>query len=188
MIRARRRSHPTEIADPGLQGERTYHAWQRTALSFAAAGAMLLQVGADDGRPIFEIPGLFGLATAGTVLVGGVVRYRTAAAAARAERSTAIPIQILLAALASTVLGAGALVATAVSQPPERVVPLPTSADAHDVTSGHPRDPAHRPARRLIAPRPRRAAPTRVQIDPLPRLRLTPSDSGPAAHQPPERQ
>jgi len=144
MIRARRSAHPSEIVDPGLQGERTYHAWQRTALSFAAAGAVLLQAGADDGRPILEIPGLLGLATAGTVLVCGVARYRTAAAAARAERSAAIPVQVLLTALASTVLGVGALVATVVPQPPERVATLATSADAHGLTFGHPRAPAHR--------------------------------------------
>ena len=126
MIRLRRSPHPSEIADPGLQGERTYHAWQRTALSFAAAGALLLQVGADDRRPLLQVLGLFGLATAGAVLVYGVARYRTAAAAARAERATAIGVQILLTALAATVLGAGALLAAT----PEPVVISPPTSGA----------------------------------------------------------
>jgi uncharacterized membrane protein YidH (DUF202 family) len=115
MIRLRRSPHPSEIADPGLQGERTYHAWQRTALSFAAAGALLLQIGTEDGRPLVQVPGLFGLATAGAVLAYGAARYRTAAAAARAERATAAGAQILLTTLAAAILGIGALVATAMS-------------------------------------------------------------------------
>jgi hypothetical protein len=62
--------------------------------------------------------------------VYGVARYRTAAAAARAERATAIGVQILLTALAATVLGVGALVTTTVPRPPEPAAPSHPSAGA----------------------------------------------------------
>lgn len=56
-------AHPTEVIDVGLQSERTYLAWQRTALAFAGVGALLLYTGLSRG-PALAIPGGLGCSLA----------------------------------------------------------------------------------------------------------------------------
>ncbi|NJP35629.1 DUF202 domain-containing protein [Micromonospora thermarum] len=41
-MRRRQPTHPPKVIDAGLQSERTYLAWQRTALAFAGVGALLI--------------------------------------------------------------------------------------------------------------------------------------------------
>jgi uncharacterized membrane protein YidH (DUF202 family) len=100
---------PSEVADPGGQGERTYLAWQRTALSFAAVGALLVHYGADAQQPVYSALGVFGLAVAAVLLGIAMPRYRHALPAARGERGAAMPLLILLTAVTSGVLSVGAL-------------------------------------------------------------------------------
>jgi uncharacterized membrane protein YidH (DUF202 family) len=63
------------VLDRGLQAERTRLAWSRTALSFAAVGALLLHNGITTGDPVRWVPGLVGLSCAAATYLLGVVRY-----------------------------------------------------------------------------------------------------------------
>jgi uncharacterized membrane protein YidH (DUF202 family) len=47
-----RPEHPAEILDSGMQSERTYLAWQRTGLGFAANGALRLHASPEDHRAL----------------------------------------------------------------------------------------------------------------------------------------
>ncbi|WP_322768226.1 DUF202 domain-containing protein [Frankia sp. Cr1] len=81
--------HPDEIPDPGLQSERTYLAWQRTGLSFAAVGVFLVHAThhlghlGPLGRLGAGLPGILGLATGAVIMLRGLLRYRQAVAGAR---------------------------------------------------------------------------------------------------------
>lgn len=97
------RSHPADVVDAGLQSERTYLAWQRTGLSFAAVGALLIHAAGGVRHPLADVPGLVILAVAAVILLRAVLRYRSIVAAARTGRSAAS------AALAAAVAAAAAL-------------------------------------------------------------------------------
>jgi uncharacterized membrane protein YidH (DUF202 family) len=98
------------VADAGLQAERTYLAWQRTGLSFAAVGALLVHAAGGVKHPLSDVPGLIGLAVGAVVLLRGLLRYRLAVEAARGQRSTAAGAAVGGIALAATVLSVAGLV------------------------------------------------------------------------------
>lgn len=105
--------HPADIADAGLQSERTYLSWQRTGLSFAAVGALLVHAAGGVRHPLADIPGLFGLAAGAVILLRGLLRYRVLAAAARGEGQAASPRVIGAVALATFLLAVSGLVIVA---------------------------------------------------------------------------
>ena len=105
----RRSAHPTEVADPGVQGERTYLAWQRTGLSFAAIGAALVHLGGPGDQRVAGVTGLFGIAAGALLLGGAMPRYRHSVPAARGEHRTATPLLVLTTAVSAVLLGVGAL-------------------------------------------------------------------------------
>jgi uncharacterized membrane protein YidH (DUF202 family) len=63
------------VLDSGLQAERTRLAWSRTALSFAAVGALMLHSGLSTGGRLDELPGLIALCSAAATYLLGVSRY-----------------------------------------------------------------------------------------------------------------
>ncbi|MBL7493419.1 DUF202 domain-containing protein [Frankia sp. AgB1.9] len=81
-----RPEHPAEILDSGMQSERTYLAWQRTGLGFAANGALLLHA-ALDGRTPLVVPGLIALVVTALLVGRAQLRYRSTVAAIRLDRS-----------------------------------------------------------------------------------------------------
>jgi uncharacterized membrane protein YidH (DUF202 family) len=83
-----RARHPSEILEPGTQSERTYLAWQRTGLGFAAVGALLLHAAVDGHRPLF-FPGLITLIVTAVLVGRAQLRYRATMAAIRLGRSPA---------------------------------------------------------------------------------------------------
>jgi uncharacterized membrane protein YidH (DUF202 family) len=66
---------PQPVLDSGLQAERTRLAWSRTALSFAAVGALLLHNGLSRGDPVYGLPGIIALCFAAATYLLGVGRY-----------------------------------------------------------------------------------------------------------------
>ncbi|HSN10597.1 MAG TPA: DUF202 domain-containing protein [Propionibacteriaceae bacterium] len=104
--------HPDRVADPGVQSERTYLAWQRTGLSFAAIGAALVQFAETGPQRASEVIGLYGIAVGGALLAVATLRYRHSVPAARGEHPAALPLLMLLTAVTSAVLGVGALLLT----------------------------------------------------------------------------
>ncbi len=74
-MREHRRRDPQQVLDRGLQAERTRLAWSRTALSFAAVGALLLHANASTGYRLQELPGLLALCSAAVTYLLGVGRY-----------------------------------------------------------------------------------------------------------------
>jgi uncharacterized membrane protein YidH (DUF202 family) len=65
------------VIDRGLQAERTRLAWSRTALSFAAVGALMLHSGMSKGDRLDELPGVIALCSAAATYLLGVGRYHT---------------------------------------------------------------------------------------------------------------
>jgi uncharacterized membrane protein YidH (DUF202 family) len=65
-----------EVAGPGLQWERTRLAWDRTALSFAAFGALLMHLGHGTLHPMSLGLGVATLCSGCAVYVLGRRRYR----------------------------------------------------------------------------------------------------------------
>lgn len=104
------RGQPPRVADPGLQSERTYLAWQRTGLTFAGAGALLVHAAARVGNPLAYLPGVLGLAAAAVILLRGLLRYRAIAAAARGERDAASPRLAAALAVTAALLGVTGLI------------------------------------------------------------------------------
>lgn len=104
------RGHPPSVADPGLQSERTYLAWQRTGLTFAGVGALLVHAAGKLHNVLAYLPGAFGLAVAAIILLRAVLRYRTVVAAARGEAEAASPRLAAGLAAAALVLGVTGLV------------------------------------------------------------------------------
>ncbi len=74
-MRENRRRDPQQVLDRGLQSERTRLSWSRTALSFAAVGALLLHTGLSTARVLLELPGLLALCSAAVAYLLGVGRY-----------------------------------------------------------------------------------------------------------------
>lgn len=109
--------HPPDVVDAGLQSERTYLAWQRTGLSFAAVGALLVHAAGGIGHPFADIPGLFGLAAGAVILLRGLLRYRWITAAARGEGQAASALVVAVVAVAATVLAVSGLVIAAAIEP-----------------------------------------------------------------------
>ncbi len=95
---------PPRVADPGLQSERTYLAWQRTGLGFAAAGTLLGHAAIRAHNLFAYLPGVFGLVVAAIILLRSLLRYRSIEDAARGRRDAASPRLALALAIATTVL------------------------------------------------------------------------------------
>jgi uncharacterized membrane protein YidH (DUF202 family) len=109
---ARHLPHPDHVADPGVQSERTYLAWQRTGLSFAAVGAALIQLGADDMQRASQAIGLYGIAVGIALLATAVLRYRHSVPAAHGDHPTALPMLVLLTAITTGILAIGGFLLT----------------------------------------------------------------------------
>jgi uncharacterized membrane protein YidH (DUF202 family) len=104
------RGPPPRVADPGLQSERTYLAWQRTGLAFAAAGALLVHAAVRTHFLLAYLPGVFGLAVAAFILLRALLRYRSIEAAARGSRDAASPRLAAALAAAAALLGVTGLI------------------------------------------------------------------------------
>jgi uncharacterized membrane protein YidH (DUF202 family) len=102
------------VLDRGLQAERTRLAWSRTALSFAAVGALLLHNGITTGDRLHWVPGLLGLCSAAATYLLGVVRYHaTNRRVPREESMTSVgAVRTLTALTALTVVVALVLITT----------------------------------------------------------------------------
>jgi uncharacterized membrane protein YidH (DUF202 family) len=103
--------HPRRAIDAGLQSERTYLAWQRTGLTFAGVGALLLYSTLSYG-PILAAPGALGLLFGALLVARAQWRYRTTVAAARNAHPTVDHRLMAGVAAAATLLclaGLGAL-------------------------------------------------------------------------------
>lgn len=110
MSESARRPPGARVADAGLQSERTYLAWQRTGLSFAAIGVLLVHAAGGLRHPVADLPGLFGLAVGAAILLRALLYYSDMIAAARGERTAARPRLVAALAAATTVLGVTGLV------------------------------------------------------------------------------
>jgi uncharacterized membrane protein YidH (DUF202 family) len=102
------------VLDRGLQAERTRLAWSRTALSFAAVGALMLHSGLSTGDRLDELPGLIALCFAAATYLLGVGRYHaTNHNVAREQPMTSAgSVRTLTAFTAVTVVLAMALITT----------------------------------------------------------------------------
>ncbi len=102
------------MLDRGLQAERTRLAWSRTALSFAAVGALLLHNGITTGDWLHWVPGLLGLCSAAATYLLGVVRYHaTNRRVPREQSMTSVgAVRTLTALTALTVVVALVLITT----------------------------------------------------------------------------
>jgi uncharacterized membrane protein YidH (DUF202 family) len=100
--------------DRGLQAERTRLAWSRTALSFAAVGALLLHNGVTTGDRLHWAPGILGLASAAATYLLGVSRYHaTIRKVPRNQSMTSVgAVRTLTALTAMTVVVALVLITT----------------------------------------------------------------------------
>jgi uncharacterized membrane protein YidH (DUF202 family) len=94
--------HP---ADPADATERTYLSWQRTGLAFAALGALLVHATGGTRHPLAAVPGLASLLAGALILLRGLLRYRSLAAAARGSARAASPGLLAGVAAAAAVLG-----------------------------------------------------------------------------------
>jgi uncharacterized membrane protein YidH (DUF202 family) len=77
------------VLDRGLQAERTRLAWSRTALSFAAVGALLLHSAVTTGDRLHWVPGVVGLCSAAATYLLGVSRYHATNRKVPREQSVA---------------------------------------------------------------------------------------------------
>ena len=98
------------VADPGLQSERTYLAWQRTGLAFAAVGALLGHAAIGLHHLLAYLPGVLGLAVGAAILLRALLRYRSIEAAARGRRDASSPRLAAALAAVATLLGVAGLV------------------------------------------------------------------------------
>ncbi len=103
---------PDRIIDAGVQGERTFLAWQRTGLSMAGLGAAIVHFGGAATQHISTATGLFGIAAGALLIALATPRYHHSIEAARGERSAVAPGVPLLATVAAAALAVGALLLT----------------------------------------------------------------------------
>lgn len=97
-------------ASPGLQRERTYLAWQRTGLSFAGVGALLLHTADRTHHPLAYLPGILGLALGAVVLASALIRYRNPRRAVATDHPEPAALLLGLAAAGAAILGVSSLV------------------------------------------------------------------------------
>jgi uncharacterized membrane protein YidH (DUF202 family) len=102
------------VLDRGLQAERTRLAWSRTALSFAAVGALLLHNAITTGDRLRGVPGLIALCSAAAAYLLGVSRYHATNRNVPREQSmtSAGAVRTLTALTALTVVVALVLITT----------------------------------------------------------------------------
>lgn len=99
-----------QIADPGLQPERTELAWRRTALALAVGSLVAIKLLPDRlGSTLWVIPGILGLLTAGFLWVAVRRRTRAATAALASDHATAMPDGALLLVVSVLMTCAGLL-------------------------------------------------------------------------------
>jgi uncharacterized membrane protein YidH (DUF202 family) len=97
-------------AEVGLQPERTYLAWTRTGLAFAAVAALLIRR-AVQGNGWLLLFGLAAATAAALILARAHWRYRMTVVRLRQGRSPASPGLIAAVAAVACVVSAGGLVA-----------------------------------------------------------------------------
>lgn len=104
------RGQPPGVADPGLQSERTYLAWQRTGLTFAGVGVLLVHAASQLSSTLAYVPGALGLAAGAVILLRALLRYRSITEAARGRRDAASPRLAAALAITATVIGVTGLI------------------------------------------------------------------------------
>lgn len=100
--------------DVGLQPERTYLAWTRTGLAFAAVAVLLIRR-ATQGHAWLLTFGLPAALVAAGMIAQAHWRYRKTLVLVRAGRSPASPALIAAVAMAACVVSTGGLVAILVA-------------------------------------------------------------------------
>jgi putative membrane protein len=99
---------PERVIDVGLQAERTYLAWTRTGLTFAAIAVLLLRRAAL-GELWLLVFGVPAAVAAAVILARAQWRYRVTVAKVQQGRSAAAPRVIVATAAASAVVALGGL-------------------------------------------------------------------------------
>jgi uncharacterized membrane protein YidH (DUF202 family) len=110
-----RRPDGQHAADPADATERTYLAWQRTGLAFAALGALLVHAAGGTRHPLAAVPGLASLLAGALMLLRGLLRYRSLAAVARGGARAASPVLLAGVAAVAVLLGLAMLALLAVT-------------------------------------------------------------------------
>lgn len=99
---------PERVIDVGLQAERTYLAWTRTGLTFAATAVLLLRRAAL-GELWLLVFGVPAAVTAAVILARAQWRYRVTVAKVKQGRSAAAPRLVAAIAAACAVVAVGGL-------------------------------------------------------------------------------
>jgi uncharacterized membrane protein YidH (DUF202 family) len=99
---------PERVIDVGLQAERTYLAWTRTGLTFAATAVLLLRRAAL-GELWLLVFGVPAAVTAALILARAQWRYRVTVASVQQGRSAAAPRLVVAIAAAAGLVAVGGL-------------------------------------------------------------------------------